>query len=235
VHRPSLSGTGRRDLLRRLDHDIWLALVLVLPAAFFLMRLFVIQHDCGHGSYFRSRWVNNFLGRIIGVFTLTPYAFWRDDHTRHHAGSGNLARRGIGDIITLTVGEYHARSPARQLLYRIYRHPLVLFVIGPAYQFLLMHRIPRGSPARNSKKWLSVFGTNATLAVVAVGVIILLGWRPLVIGYLPISLLAGSIGIWLFYDQHQFEDTYWRSSAEWNFEAAAFEGCSFYDLPGILR
>ena len=218
-----------------LTHEIWAALVLILPAAAFLVRLFVIQHDCGHGSYFRARWANNFLGRTIGVFTLTPYAFWRHDHAMHHATSGNLSRRGTGDIATLTVGEFRARPALRQILYRMYRHPLVLFVIGPAIQFLLVHRVPRGSPRRNCKTWLSVVGTNLALAILATAVILLFGWRPLVLGYLPISVLAGSIGIWLFYVQHQFENTYWRNDAEWSFEAAAFEGCSFYDLPGVLR
>ena len=209
-----------------LAHEIWAALILVLPAAAFLVRLFIIQHDCGHGSYFKARWANNLLGRVIGVLTLTPYAFWRHDHAVHHATSGNLSRRGTGDITTLTIGEYRARSALRRLIYRIYRHPLLLFVIGPAVQFILVHRIPRGSPTRNHKAWLSVLGTNVALAAVAAVIVLLIGWRPLVIGYLPISFLAGSIGIWLFYVQHQFENTYWRKDAEWNFEAAAFEGCS---------
>jgi acyl-lipid omega-6 desaturase (Delta-12 desaturase) len=218
-----------------LDHEIWAALALVLPAAAFLVRLFIIQHDCGHGSYFRSRQANDFLGRIIGVFTLTPYVFWRQDHATHHATSGNLARRGIGDITTLTVREYLSRPALRRLSYRIYRHPLVLFVIGPAYQFLLVHRIPRGNPIRGRKTWLSVLGTNAALAAIAAAVVLMIGWKPLVIGYLPISLLAGSIGIWMFYVQHQFENTYWRDEPDWDFQAAAFEGCSLYDLPGILH
>lgn len=218
-----------------LAHGFWASAVLVPAASVFLVRLFVIQHDCGHGSYFRARWANNLLGRILGVFTLTPYDTWRRDHAEHHAGSGNLSRRGVGDIATLTMDEYLARPAAGRLLYRLYRHPLVLFVIGPAIQFLLIHRFPKGSPARNVETWLSTFGTNAALAV-AVGMgLLLFGWRPLVMGYLPICMLAGSIGIWLFYVQHQFENTYWRSDAEWNFERAAFEGCSFYDLPGILR
>jgi acyl-lipid omega-6 desaturase (Delta-12 desaturase) len=218
-----------------LVHEIWVALALILPAAAFLVRLFVIQHDCGHGSYYKERWANNLLGRAIGVFTLTPYAFWRQDHAVHHAASGNLSRRGIGDIETLTVGEYLARSAMGRRLYRIYRHPLVLFAVGPVYQFLLVHRIPRGSPIRNHRGWLSVLGTNAVLAAAGAAVALLLGWRPLVIGYLPVAMLAGSIGIWLFYVQHQFENTYWRHQPEWNFETAAFEGCSFYDLPHILR
>ncbi len=218
-----------------LAHEIWAALILVLPAAAFLVRLFIIQHDCGHGSYFKARWANNLLGRVIGVLTLTPYAFWRHDHAVHHATSGNLSRRGTGDITTLTIGEYRARSALRRLIYRIYRHPLLLFVIGPAVQFILVHRIPRGSPTRNHKAWLSVLGTNVALAAVAAVIVLLIGWRPLVIGYLPISFLAGSIGIWLFYVQHQFENTYWRKDAEWNFEAAAFEGCSLYDLPRFMH
>ena len=218
-----------------LVHKIWPALVLVLPASAFLVRLFIIQHDCGHGSYFNTRWANDLLGRIIGVFTFTPYAFWRRDHAMHHATSSNLSRRGVGDITTLTVREYLARSAPRRLLYRLYRHPLTLFVVGPLYQFLLLHRIPRGSPYRNREGWLSVVGTNAALATILAVTVLLLGWRTVVVGYLPIATLAGSIGIWLFYVQHQFESTYWCHEPEWNFESAAFEGCSFYDLPGVLR
>jgi omega-6 fatty acid desaturase (delta-12 desaturase) len=219
-----------------LDRGIWWAsLAMVLPAAAFLVRLFIIQHDCGHGSYFKSRWANDLLGRVIGVFTLTPYAFWRRDHSVHHATAGNLARRGVGDITTLTVREYLARPAWDRFFYRVYRHPLVLFVVGPAYQFLILHRIPRGSPAKNRKTWLSIFGTNLALAIIAITVALSLGWRPLVIGYMPVMMLAGSIGIWLFYVQHQFEDTYWEGEQHWDFEVAAFEGCSFYDLPSFLH
>ena len=218
-----------------LAHRFWIALLLTPPAAIFLVRLFVIQHDCGHGSYFRARWANNLLGRIIGVVTLTPYDSWRRDHAVHHASAGNLARRGVGDIATLTTEEYLSRPAMRRLLYRLYRHPLVLFGIGPAIQFLLVHRIPRGNPIRNREAWLSTCGTNAALASAATASVLLFGWRPLVIGYLPTCMLAGSIGMWLFYVQHQFENTYWRADGEWNFEAAAFEGCSFYELPGVLR
>ena len=134
-------------------------MALVVPAAAFLVRLFIIQHDCGHGSYFASRRANDLLGRVIGVFTLTPYGFWRRDHAVHHAASGNLARRGIGDIATLTVAEYLARSAFRRLLYRLYRHPFILFVIGPTYQFLVVHRIPRGSLRKNGEGWISVIGS----------------------------------------------------------------------------
>jgi acyl-lipid omega-6 desaturase (Delta-12 desaturase) len=218
-----------------LDHEIWGGLVLIPPAAAFLVRLFVIQHDCGHGSYFRSRWANDVLGRIIGVFTLTPYAYWRQDHAVHHATSGNLSRRGTGDIATLTVCEYLSRPALRRLLYRLYRHPVVLFAIGPAYQFLLVHRLPRGHPVRSRNGWLSVLGTNAALAGAGTTVVLLFGWRPLVLGYLPVALLAGSIGVWLFYVQHQFQDTYWQDEAHWDFQTAAFEGCSLYDLPGVLH
>jgi omega-6 fatty acid desaturase (delta-12 desaturase) len=130
----------------------------------------------------------------------------------HHATSGNLSARHRRHH-HLTIGEYRARSALRRLIYRIYRHPLLLFVIGPAVQFILVHRIPRGSPTRNHKAWLSVLGTNVALAAVAAVIVLLIGWRPLVIGYLPISFLSGSIGIWLFYVQHQFENTYWRKDA----------------------
>ena len=183
-----------------------MALILVVPAAAFLVRLFVIQHDCGHGSYFRARWANNWLGRFIGVLTFTPYTFWKRDHAVHHATSGNLDRRGVGDITTLTVREY-LRSPGAGAL----SLPALSPSPGPLRRRarLSVPDRPSHSPRQHQAR-LSVLGTNAALAGVVAALILFLGWRPLVIGYLPVALLAGSIGIWLFYVQHQFDDTYWE-------------------------
>jgi omega-6 fatty acid desaturase (delta-12 desaturase) len=191
------------------DHGFWAVLVLIAPAAALLVRLFMIQHDCGHGSFFKSRWANDLLGRALGVLTLTPYSFWRSAHAVHHATTGNLDRRGIGDIATLTVREYLSLPRWRRILYRVYRHPLVLFGIGPAYQFLLRHRIPTGHPVRQWRNWLSILGTNAALAAVVVAIALTIGLRPFLFSYVPICLLAASTGVWLFYVQHQFEETYW--------------------------
>jgi omega-6 fatty acid desaturase (delta-12 desaturase) len=218
-----------------LDAGYWIGLVLAVPAAGFLVRLFMIQHDCGHGAFFRHRPVNDWVGRVIGVLTLTPYDFWRRAHALHHANSGNLDQRGIGDIDTLTVEEFRARTPWGRLLYRLYRHPLVMFGLGPAYLFLFRHRLPMGLMRSGWGPWASAMATNAAIAIVAAAIIWLVGLGPFLLVQLPITLLAASIGVWLFYVQHQFEDTFWEHDRDWNFHEAALHGSSHYDLPGVLR
>ncbi|MFV8836503.1 fatty acid desaturase [Aquisalimonas sp. APHAB1-3] len=213
----------------------WVGLVLALPAAGFLVRLFMIQHDCGHGSFFRSRRANDWVGRVIGVFTLTPYDFWRHSHAIHHASSGNLDRPNVGGIDTLTVREYQALPRRQRLRYRLYRHPLVLFGIGPAYVFLLDQRLPVGFMRSGWMPWVSTMGTNAGIVLVAAGVIALVGVGDFLLVQLPITLLASAMGVWLFYVQHQFEETYWEHQDEWEFHEAAFHGSSYYALPGLLR
>ena len=216
-------------------HGYWIGLLLVVPAAGFLVRLFMIQHDCGHGSFFRSRRANDWVGRAIGVVTLTPYDFWRQSHARHHASSGNLDHRGIGDVDTLTVREFLARSRWRQMLYRLYRHPIVMFGIGPTYLFILRHRLPVGMMRRGWEPWVSTMGTNAAIAILVTTMIRTIGVAPLLLVHLPITVLAGSIGVWLFYVQHQFEDTSWSHDGAWSFHEAALHGSSHYHLPGVLR
>ena len=212
-----------------------LSLALAVPAAGFLVRLFMIQHDCGHSAFFRWRLANDWTGRIIGVLTLTPYDHWRRSHAVHHASSGNLDRRGIGDVTTLTVGEYLAASRLQRVAYRLYRHPVVMFGLGPAYVFLVQHRYPAGEALRRWRSWVSPMTTNA--AIVALLAIIgwLVGARPLVLVHAPIVLLAASIGVWLFYVQHQFEETFWARTGAWSMPQAALHGSSHYDLPPILR
>ena len=210
-------------------------LPLAVPAVFLLVRLFSIQHDCGHGSFFKSRRANNLVGRLIGLVTLTPYDFWRKSHAIHHASSGNLNRRGIGDIRTLTVREYRALPLWRRLLYRAYRHPVVLFGLGPIYLFVIRNRIPTVSPLRHKNIWGSIFGTNSALAGIVVLMLLTVGGWVFMLAYLPVILLAASIGIWLFFIQHQFEHAYWAAGADWDFNAAALEGSSFYDLPPVLH
>jgi omega-6 fatty acid desaturase (delta-12 desaturase) len=213
----------------------WLCLLLAVPAAGFLVRLFMIQHDCGHGAFLRSRRANDWLGRAIGVLTLTPYDYWRRSHAIHHATSGNLERRGIGDIDTLTVGEYLAMPAWRRLRYRLYRHPLIMFGVGPLYLFILRYRLPVGELRGGWGPWSSTMATNGAIALVVVTMMWLVGVAPFLLVQLPITLLASSIGVWLFYVQHQFEDTYWARAEGWNVHDAAIHGSSHYDLPGILR
>jgi omega-6 fatty acid desaturase (delta-12 desaturase) len=222
-------------MLFGIHYQMWAMLVLALPAAALLLRLFMFQHDCGHGSFFQARWANDGLGRLLGVLTLTPYACWHRSHALHHASSGNLDRRGFGDIDTLTVREYFARPTWRRLRYRLYRHPLVLFGLGPAWHFLLRQRIPTGHPLRHRANWTSVLGTDVAIAALIAPIALTMGLHWFLLAYLPVVLLAGTIGVWLFYIQHQFEETYWNDAAGWSFQAAALEGASFYDLPRILH
>jgi omega-6 fatty acid desaturase (delta-12 desaturase) len=213
----------------------WLTLLLAIPAAGFLVRLFMIQHDCGHGAFFRHRLANDWIGRALGVLTLTPYDFWRRTHAIHHATTGNLQRRGIGDIDTLTVREYLALSRWGRLRYRLYRHPAVMFGIGPAYLFVVQHRLPVGLMRGGWAPWASTMGTNAGIAVIAAVLIWLIGFGPFLLVQGPIMLLAAAMGVWLFYVQHQFETTTWADDAQWNHHDAALHGASYYVLPGILR
>jgi omega-6 fatty acid desaturase (delta-12 desaturase) len=218
-----------------LKHGYWLSLLITVPAAGFLVRLFMIQHDCGHGAFFRHRLVNDWVGRVLGVLTLTPYDFWRRTHALHHATSGNLDRRGFGDIDTLTVREYRERTFWGRLKYRLYRHPLVMFGIGPAYLFMLQHRLPVGLMRAGFVPWLSTMSTNLAIAVIVAGLIWMIGIKAFVLVHLPIMLLAASIGVWLFYVQHQFEETAWDANAAWDRHEAALHGSSHYELPAVLR
>lgn len=211
-----------------------ISLLLIVPAAFFLVRLFIIQHDCGHGAFFQSSKVNDWTGRVLGVFTLTPYDVWRRTHALHHASSGNLDKRGSGDINTLTVQEFQALPRWRQIVYRLYRHPLIMFAVGPAYLFILEQRLPLGMMRQGVKPWLSAMATNAGIVVFVAAMIWMVGWQAFLMVHLPIVVLAASIGVWLFYIQHQFEDTYWAEGDSWSHQEAALHGSSHYDLPKAL-
>lgn len=213
----------------------WLTLALAVPAAGFLLRLFIILHDCGHGSFFQHRLANDWVGRVCGVLTFTPFGVWRRTHNIHHATSGNLERRGIGDIETMTVKEYLAQPWWERLRYRAYRNPIVLFVIGPAYVFLLANRLPIGMMNLGWRPWFSTMANNAAIAAVVVLMMWLVGVGPFLMVELPIILLASSIGVWLFYVQHQFDDTVWVEGQDWNMQHAALAGSSHYDLPAVLR
>ena len=188
----------------------WASLLIAIPAAGFLVRLFMIQHDCGHGTFFAGRLANDWVGRVIGVLTLTPYDWWRRTHAIHHATSGNLDRRGIGDIDTLTVREYRALSWWGRLKYRLYRHPLIMFGVGPAYLFLVQHRLPVGFMRNGWLPWVSTMATNLAIAVVVATLVWFIGIKAFLLVHLPIMLLAATAGVWLFYVQHQFEHTTWE-------------------------
>lgn len=213
----------------------WLTLLIAIPAAGFLVRLFLIQHDCGHGSVFRSRSLNNWIGRVVGVLTLTPYDHWRRTHAMHHAGSGNLDRRGIGDVATLTVREYRTLGPLSRLGYRLYRNPSVLFGLGPFFVFVLHHRLPIGFMRAGTMHWVSTMGTNLAIAAVVAILALVIGIGPFLLIHLPVVFLAAGIGVWLFYIQHQFEHTQWEFCDRWQHADAALHGSSHYDLPPVLR
>ena len=214
--------------------SIWLMLILVLPAAFMLVRLFMIQHDCGHGAMFTARKANDWTGRAIGLLTLTPYDYWRRSHSIHHASLGHLDKRGIGDITTLTVREYRALTPLRRLLYRLYRHPLIMFLIGPAWLFLIQHRLPVGSMRDGFMPWTSTMMTNLGIAGLIVATVGVFGAKAVIAVHLPIVLAASTIGVWMFYVQHQFERTWWEHEEGWTHAEAALHGSSYYALPRLL-
>ncbi|WP_324827924.1 fatty acid desaturase [Qipengyuania zhejiangensis] len=212
-----------------------LALALTPLAGLFLLRLFIIQHDCGHGSFFPNRSGNDWLGRALGVFTLTPYDCWRRSHALHHAGTGNLDARGFGDVDTLTVREFSERSFLQRLFYRLYRQPLVLLGIGPAYLFIVRHRLPIGQMKDGWLYWTSAMGTNAATAILLLILGLVFGALVTTLVFLPVLLVAASLGVWLFYVQHQFEEAHWETAADWSFHDAALGGSSYLQLPAPLR
>ncbi|CUI00957.1 fatty acid desaturase [Leisingera aquaemixtae] len=217
-----------------LSVSYWLTLALSVCIAAFLLRLFTIQHDCGHGSFFTNRHVSDWVGRIIGVLTLTPYDVWRRTHSIHHSTHGNLGKRGMGDIHTMTVAEYRAASRWERLVYRLYRHPVTLFGIGPGYLFFLQNRIPYGLTGQ-ARYWISAMGTNAAI-LAALGLIWYFGGlMPLLLIFLPATLIAATAGLWLFYVQHQFETTQWTQEEDWQLHDAALHGSSHYVLPPVLQ
>jgi omega-6 fatty acid desaturase (delta-12 desaturase) len=197
--------------------------------------MFMFQHDCGHGAFFRSQRVASIVGSAIGVLTLVPYAYWRKTHAIHHATSGNLDTRTFGDIDTLTVREYLSRPWLKRVLYRVYRHPVVMLLVGPAYQFIFKHRYPTDIPRTWKREWASVHWTNAALVAVLLAAAFTIGLGRFLAVQLPITLIAGSLGVFLFYVQHQYEDTYWRYREAWDYYAAGLEGASLLVLPKMLQ
>jgi omega-6 fatty acid desaturase (delta-12 desaturase) len=216
-----------------LDVSYLLVLALAIPAAGFLVRTFIVFHDCAHGSFLPSRRANARLGTALGVLLFQSFASWRHSHAVHHATAGDLDRRGVGDVLTLTVAEYRASTWRRRLGYRLFRNPLVMFGIGPIYAMVLYPRlVPRSARPRIRR---SVIGTNLALAALVGTLCLLVGWREYVLVQTPIMLLAGAAGVWLFYVQHQFEDTYWQNGGEWSYADAALRGSSYLKLPKMLQ
>ncbi len=220
-------------MYRSLAVSYWLTLALVPLTTGFMTRVFIILHDCGHGSFFKSPRANHFVGTVCGILTNTPYHQWTREHAIHHATSGDLNRRGVGDVNTLTVNEYLALSKFDRLLYRLYRNPLVTFGIGPHYIFLWWHRFTgkhSGTRERNNL-WL----TNVALYAIWGAALFGLGWQTFLLLWVPVQIATGAWGVWLFYVQHQYEQTYWQRGKDWDYAAAALQGSSFYKLPRILQ
>jgi acyl-lipid omega-6 desaturase (Delta-12 desaturase) len=213
--------------------SVWLPLVFVLPASAFLIRTFIVFHDCTHGSFMRSRRANDLLGAVLGLLVWLPYRGWQHEHAVHHATAGDLDRRGVGDVATLTVTEYRALPARRRISYRLYRSPFVMFGLGWFLVLMLKPRfVPRGARRRIRN---SVLTTNLMLALTVAALCLTIGWRAYLLVLGPVFVVSGAVGVWLFYVQHQFEDTYWQAHADWRYDQSALAGSSYLKLPGLLR
>jgi omega-6 fatty acid desaturase (delta-12 desaturase) len=213
--------------------SIWLTLALAVIASGFVIRIFIIFHDCTHMSFFKNNRANRIVGTITGIITLFAFEKWKRDHAIHHATSSNLDKRGTGDVWVMTVEEYVTASAWKRLAYRLYRNPLVMFGLGPIYLFLISNRFNRKEARK--KERMNTYIINISIVVIYALLIWAVGWQAFLIIQLPILFIAGSLGIWLFYVQHQFEDSYFENEAEWDFVKAAVDGSSYYQLPKVLQ
>ena len=220
-------------MVAALDVSYWLVLALAVPGAGFLLRTYIVFHDCAHGAFLPGKRANQILGRLLGLVVYTPYASWRHNHAVHHATAGDLDRRGVGDVTTMTLAEYRDATPGQRLAYRLFRNPLVMFGIGPFWALVIQPRLVSRDARTRIKR--SVHLTNLALAVAVVALCLTIGWQALLLVQLPLIFLAGSAGVWLFYVQHQFEDTYWHSTGEWSYADAALQGSSYLKLPKVLQ
>lgn len=220
-------------MYRSLEIGYWLTLLLAVPTAGFMVRCFIIFHDCCHGSFFREIKTNDRLGLVMGVLVLTPFYQWKHSHAIHHATAGDLDRRGIGDVYTMTVEEYLAAPWYRKLGYRIMRNPLILFTVGSFIVFTLTHRFVEKESGRRERS--SVLWTNLAIAAIVGWIMLEIGWAAFLLVEIPILLIACGAGVWLFYVQHNFDPTYWKRHAEWEFFNAGMDGSSFYKLPKLLQ
>jgi len=216
-----------------LSVSYWLTIALSIPAAGILVRLFIIYHDCVHGAYFKSGALRDFFGNLIGVLTFTPFYSWSRNHQIHHDTAGNLDKRGIGDVWTLTVEEYKNSSPWQKIVYRFYRNPVTMFGIGPLYVFLIGNRFTKKE--MDSKGRLGVYITNAGLFIFILSMSMLIGLKAFILIQLPVIYISGIAGFWLFYVQHQFDPSYWSRTETWSYQRVALEGSSYYKLPRILH
>jgi omega-6 fatty acid desaturase (delta-12 desaturase) len=213
--------------------SVWITLLLSVAASGFLVRLFVLFHDCCHGAFFPGRMGNRLFGYLVGILTFTPFEDWKRTHVIHHSNSGDLDNRGVGDIWTLTVEEYLSASRSKRIAYRIFRNPLVLFSITPLVLFLIVHRFP--SPGAKKRENFSVIFTNAAIAMLIVVMSLTVGFQNYLLIQFPTILVAASIGTWLFYIQHQYEDVYWSRTNDWDLTRSGLEGSSYYQLPAVLQ
>jgi omega-6 fatty acid desaturase (delta-12 desaturase) len=211
----------------------WLTVPLAVLAGALLVRVFIIFHDCGHGSFFKSPQANAVTGFITGVLTLTPFHHWKWEHAIHHASAGNLDKRGIGDIWTMTIEEYLQSSRAKRFSYRLARNPVILFLVAPLYLFVVHQRFAKGKA--NTRERRSVYWMNLALLAMAIGLSAIFGWKAWLFIQLIVIMVAGGLGVWMFYVQHQFEDVYWERGADWDYFSAAIEGSSFYKLPKLFQ
>jgi omega-6 fatty acid desaturase (delta-12 desaturase) len=213
----------------------WVTLLLIVPAAGFLVRLFLLQHDCGHGSFFASKSSNDLLGRLLSLLTFTPFSYWRTTHAIHHATTGNLDRRGVGDIYTLTVEEYRVLKPLAKIGYRLIRNPLCSLLVGPPVHFLILQRVPGYRAFKNKAELLSIILHDVALVLFYCALIYVIGFEIMVFGFLPVVVIAACIGSFLFIVQHQFEETSWDDAESWDAKIAALKGSSHLQMPAILN
>jgi omega-6 fatty acid desaturase (delta-12 desaturase) len=220
-------------MLLSLKISYWLTLAISIPAAGFMVRTFIIFHDCCHGSFFKSPRANRIVGYITGILTFTPYEEWKHKHSIHHATNGDLDRRGVGDVMTLTVDEYRALPPVKKLGYLLFRHPLIMFTIGPVFVFLLAHRVWSKNSSKRERNSVIITNLAVTGLILALGFSI--GWREYLMVHAPIVIFGTMAGVWMFYVQHNYEGTYWTRHENWDFATAGLKGSSFYKLPKVLH
>jgi acyl-lipid omega-6 desaturase (Delta-12 desaturase) len=218
---------------KSLAYPYWITFLISLLACGFLIRIFIIFHDCGHGSFFRSKYANNVVGKIMGILTFTPFHSWHHQHRVHHATSANLDKRGIGDVWTMTVDEYRKSSKWDRFVYRSFRNPFIMFTVGPVYMVFVLNRLSRKSMTRQEK--LNIYFTNSILLLMSAVISLIIGIKAYLIIQIPIILLSHSIGIWLFYIQHQFDDVSWERGNGWDYKTAALTGSSFLKFPAVLQ
>ena len=220
-------------MYQSLQYSYWVTLLLALPACGFLIRIFIIFHDCGHGSFFKSKRTNDVVGMICGILAFTPYHKWHQQHHVHHVTAGNLDKRGMGDVWTMTLDEYLQSNLRKRFFYRVFRNPLIMFTFGPIFVVLVQNRLSKKSMSKGERR--NIYFTNFILCLMAIGISMLIGFKAYLLIQLPIILISHSIGLWLFYIQHQFDDVEWDRNVDWDYKTIAFTGCSFLKLPAIFQ